>query len=419
MRLATCAALLCIGALAGCGKASNQLLGVPPTLQQSNLVADERVQDAMVTSLAHKASLETPLPAIGPHWRAVAEAGIVEVDIQCDRYLAALFTFNREQRAGRQILTATGAGTAAILGITGAAGTTIALVAAAFGLAANIFDAGADSVLYTISPTAVRAVAAKGRQAYLAGIKWEAIDTRPRMMMVVQGYLAQCTPAAIEANIDNAATGAPSVANVDTALKAAALAAPASAVVQDPKIFLAAPVAPPSPIRPFVQPSDVPGHVAAVEQPFILSKQDVMHVQTALGVGADGDLGPAGASTPGETRRAIIEFRTGVLRRADKPGAASDVLDQDTFEILRRAGPMPKDARTAFERGMLYSRASGYTAPDPVGFGMAIEALSGAPPSSADGLPAALREAIKARRNDPAAPDTLDSDLYNRVHPLQ
>ena len=100
-----CATLLCASVMTGC--MTDQIVGVPPTLQQSNLIADQNIQEAMVTSLIRKADLTREALAADPSkWQVVADAGLLEVDIQCDRYLAALFNFNREQRAGRQILTA-------------------------------------------------------------------------------------------------------------------------------------------------------------------------------------------------------------------------------------------------------------------------------------------------------------------------
>ncbi len=245
MRFATCAALLLgAGVLTGCGNVASQLMGVPPTLQQSSLLADAQTQNQVVQTLIEKAGFRPgtyPEPG-SSDWKYVTQAGLAEVDLLCDRYLAALFAFNREQRAGRQILTAAGAGTAAIMGLTGSPGISIALVAAAFGLAANVFDAGVNSVLFTISPTAVRAVAAKGRVVYLSGVSVEKVNSRPMMMSVVQGYLSQCTPAAIEANIDNAATGAPSVASSDAkiALQAARLGAPSSSITLDAQTFMGA-----------------------------------------------------------------------------------------------------------------------------------------------------------------------------------
>lgn len=254
MKQTICAAMLSACALSGCGTASNQLLGVPPTLQQSSLVADATSQNQMVEALIAKAGFPagTRLEVGSPQWKYVAQAGLLEVDLVCDRYLASLFAFNREQRAGRQILTAAGAGTAAIMGLTGAAGVSIALVAAAFGLAANVFDAGVNSVLFTISPAAVRAISAKGRQVYIKNIKWETVDSRPAMMSVLQVYLSQCTPASIEANIDNAATGAPSVVSNDpaTALNATMAGAPSSFIATQQAIATPDKPLPPPPPPP-------------------------------------------------------------------------------------------------------------------------------------------------------------------------
>lgn len=424
MRFATCAALLCAGAVAGCGNASNQLLGVPPTLQQSNFMVEHDLQNRMVATLIEKANLTPTALRDNPVlWKDVADAGLLEVDIQCDRYLAALFTFNREQRAGRQILTAAGAGTAAILGITGAAGATVALVAAAFGLAANVFDAGANSVLFTVSPTAIRAVAARGRQAYLESIRWDRVTSRPRMMMVVQGYLAQCTPAAIEANIDNAATGAPSVSNIDTAIKAAALASPSSSVLQDPAIFIATPVTGPTKNPLPVQPSNRPGNVTAEESKFIQSKAEAMRVQSALGTTADGDLGPANLTAPGPTRLAISEYNTGLLRRAKQSGAGADVMDgkETIYRNLAASGPLAASGlNSPFERALLGGRA------DCVSVRPAIRSVLGpvpAPDATDEQCAKAMRDAILKRREDPTMPkplgraDALDSALFDKGPP--
>ncbi|GEP59654.1 hypothetical protein RSO01_68200 [Reyranella soli] len=377
----------------------------------------------MVTALIRKANLSLPELKSNPaRWKDVADAGLLEVDIQCDRYLAALFTFEREQRAGRQILTAAGAGTAAFLGLTGAAGATVAIVAAAFGLAANVFDAGAGSVLFTVSPAAVRAVAVRGRQAFLAGIDRKQITSRPLMMIAVQGYLAQCTPAAIEANIDNAATGAPSVSNIDTALKAAALAAPSASILQNPTIFITAPVA--GPAKPAdVKTPDKPGNVTAAESEFIRTKADARRVQTALGTTADGDLGPAGATPPGETRLAISEYNTGLLRRDKATGVGRDVMDgkEAIYTNLAASGALATGGfKSPFERALMGNRL------DCVSVRPAIRSVHGPVPSpdaSDEECVKILREAIVKRRGDPSMPkpmgpaDALDSALFDKGPP--
>ena len=166
-------------------------------------------------------------------------------------------------------------------------------ISARDGVGATLFDAGVNSVLFSVSPDAVRSIAQRGRQAYLAGIQWKDVTTRPRMMIVVQGYLTQCSPAAIEANINNAATGAPSVAssNADIALKAAAMAAPSATFVQNPDVLISRPVTnKPSELRPTV-PEPAP-NLTELERQTITTKDQVRALQRALGVNPNGDLGP-------------------------------------------------------------------------------------------------------------------------------
>jgi hypothetical protein len=415
-----CAALLCACVMTGC--VTDQVVGVPPTLQQSNLVADHNLQERMVTSLIQKADLSREVLALDPSkWRVVADAGLFEVDVQCDRYLAALFTFNRDQRAGRQVLTAAGAGTAAIMGLTGAAGAAIAITAAAFGMATTVFDAGAGSVLFTVSPVAVRSVANRGRQAFLEGIKWEQVNSRPRMMMVVQGYLSQCTPAAIEANIDNAATGAPSVSNLATALQAAALASPSSSVVQNPNVFTASPVAPPAKEPVPVPKVDLPINATIAEQEFIRSRTEAIALQNALGTSPDGDLGPAGV-TPlraNSTRLAISEYNTGLLRLAGQPGSGRDVMDGKRrifVALIGRGSLATSGVKSPFERALLGDHPSCFTIR-----GM-IDAVKGPVITETDPVKCMeiLRGAIDARRKElnmlePAG--VLDSNLYDKRPP--
>ena len=283
------------------------------------------------------------MAASDARWAIVAEAGLYEIDRQCDLYLGALYTFNRDQRAARQGLTAVGATTAAILGITGAAGTTIALTAAAFGLAATLFDAGANSVLFTIEPSALRAVMLRGRQAYLATVIWREVTNRPRMMVVLQGYLSQCTPAAIEANINNAATGALSVSstNTDAALKAAALAAPSASIVQNPEVLVARPTitvvqTPTVPVPLVPPPAPVPG---TRPQEIGIKPAEITDIQLTLCV-TPGEL--TSPQVDAQTRTAIRQFMSG--RFGGDPSTKNDLMTSGpTASRLRQAAA---DARS-------------------------------------------------------------------------
>lgn len=215
--------------------------GIPPTLEQLNISTTADAQDLMVTELIRMAGLSSqPLPG-SEDWDLIMKAGVYEIGRQCDQYLDALFRFNREQRAGRQDLAAAAAATAAIMGLSGASAKAIAITAAAFGLATNLFDASVNSVLFTIEPSALRNVALQGRKKYLDDLRDQnvIINSRPDVLIALQGYLTQCSPAAIEANINNAASGAPSVVTPSqdgsVARAAAALAAPATALIMPRK----------------------------------------------------------------------------------------------------------------------------------------------------------------------------------------
>jgi hypothetical protein len=208
--------------------------GVQPSLEQLNIRSDNQAQADLVSDLVTKAGLPTMPPLNDSNWSAVAEAGFYEVGRQCDQYMTLLFRFNRNQRALRQGLTAVGAATATILGLASVAAAPIAITAAAFGLSASLFDAGVNSVLFTVEPSALRTIVLKGRKSYIDSLDMTKITSRPRMLMAVQGYLLQCSPAAIEANVNNAANGLDSVSSADekASRRAATLGVPAMILTQ-------------------------------------------------------------------------------------------------------------------------------------------------------------------------------------------
>lgn len=215
--------------------------GIPATLEQLNISTTADAQDQMVNELIRTAGLNFQPPTLSEDWYLVTKAGVYEIGRQCDQYLDALFRFNREQRAGHQDLAAAAAATGAIMGISGAGAKALAITAAAFGLATSLFDASVNSVLFTIEPSALRNVALQGRTKYLDDLRDRnvTINSRPDMLIALQGYLTQCSPAAIEANINNAASGAPSVVTPSqdgsAARAAAALAAPGTALIMPRK----------------------------------------------------------------------------------------------------------------------------------------------------------------------------------------
>src|SRR5438128_1927330 len=111
--------------------------GVQPTLEQLNVSATANAQNQLVSDLIQGAGFPpgTQLAPYDDNWSLVMKAGVYEIGRQCDQYLDVLFRYNREQRAGRQDLAAAAAASGAIMGLSGASATAIAITAAAFGLA--------------------------------------------------------------------------------------------------------------------------------------------------------------------------------------------------------------------------------------------------------------------------------------------
>lgn len=161
-------------------------------------------------------------------------------------------------------------------------------------------------------------------------------------------------------------------------------------------------------------------NVTAAESTFIRSKAEAMALQNALGVKADGDLGPAGAAPLGSTRLAISEYNTGLLRRAGQSGVGSDVMDGNAsaYRALIASGTMAASGlKSPFERGLLGDQ------PSCISIGRAITAVNG---PVIGGVPTPekcmdiLRLAIADRRTDPRMPkplgdaNALDSALFDR-----
>ncbi len=324
--------------------------GGHPTLEQMNVASGTGAQNLFVDDLIRKAGL-TNTPGVGDgNWGVVTEAGIYEIGRQCDQYLDVLFRFNRNQRAMRQGMTATGATTATILGLVGAAAMPIAITAAAFGLSASLYDAGVSSVLFTVEPSALRTIVLKGRQLYIEKLDLTKINNRPRMMIALQGYLSQCSPSTIEGNVNNAASGADSVvsARPGAASNAATMNAPALTLIQRSQEITNQPftVTPAVPDDNLARNRKLPTEVS-------ITKRMLMDGQKVLGVEPDGNFGPTDDSA---TRIAIKEFQRGANRRNERfwPEVDTKGIWTPRTNLLRVLSPMNRAIfKTPFERAYL------------------------------------------------------------------
>lgn len=143
-------------------------------------------------------------------WAETTLNGLNYVDAVCADYLRQLDRLKRNAK-GASSLTSNIKSTAdAILSLT-IKNTTrpLGLVAAAFGLAGNAFDVYEETILTKLDFSSLHQMVKRMQYQYKSHLaaNENKIDTRSEAVNAIQSYLMICTPAAIEANINNAVQG--------------------------------------------------------------------------------------------------------------------------------------------------------------------------------------------------------------------
>jgi hypothetical protein len=141
-------------------------------------------------------------------WALIVQAGMNDIDARCDAYLAWLDQKKRENAA---ILAEIGAIRVAVDALTnpgispGISPTTLAAVAAAFGLATNTL-ANVNSLLLTVDHTTVQSVVFINRRDFRVTTTNLQITNKPAAVHVLRSYLQICMPMTISANINSTVT---------------------------------------------------------------------------------------------------------------------------------------------------------------------------------------------------------------------
>lgn len=399
-------------ASSGCGLVEDHasLRGVPADLElMADPVASAKAETRLVEGLAIRAGVA--YPDIAPQqWDLIFRAGVRMVDGQCDQYLAALFRFNREQRAGRQGLTAIGATTAVISGLAGVGAIAIAITAAAFGLAASLFDASVGSVLFTIEPSALRNVVLQGRKNYLEEVAGRKIESRPDAMIAIQGYLTQCSPAAIEANINNAANGsrfAVTSSNRVDARNAAVAAAPGILLTREQRAQTE--IKGPVNLAPQPTPQSAVLTGARTSERNV-SSDDLANAQRALGVKVTRQFDQA-------TRSAIGEFEKGMIARAEPNWKVTEELSGRTGATLSAIKPLSGELQSPFEYSFMSLMTVAGKPTTEVDIDRAAVVWGALfrktqPPQTPKQVMDEIRAEIAKRRGGKTA---LDSELWSRI----
>ena len=303
-----------------------------PPANMENLSADPIARANLQTRYIEGLRLSADLPqhpatqpAPADDWRLIQRAGIDQIDEACNIYLYTLYRFNAQQKAARQGLLAATATTGVIMGLAGAGTMAIGITAAALGLSAALFEASTNSVLFSVEASAVRNVVQESRSRFATVMAANPPTTRPDTMIALRGYLSLCTPAVIEANINNSANGSRNsvvTPDRDAGVAAAALAAPALA---PPTITVVK--SPTAPLPVVQRPPPLPQSTERVVP------AEVLAIQQALCVPV-GEPGAPGSNSP--TRVAVRQFLA--ARLGGDPSKQPDNLESGSgASLLRQA----------------------------------------------------------------------------------
>ena len=323
--------------------------GLEPALDAGEASASTTNQEGVLLSLAHRANLRPANNDLAniksQEWPTITEAGFNLVDEQCEKYIDALFWWNRYKRTTVTELSLVGAATAAILGIADASAAAIAITAAAFGLTAATVENIGNSVLYELEPSGVKTLVDRARATYRGDVSLDEIKSRPTAVSVIQGYLALCLPASIETRVNEAI--------IDTDFVAAETESPVPELrrvsVTQRAGVTAEEVAReglPTPDEPLPQTAlaltGITTPMTVHEQR--LSRSDGERIQRALCVDADGNFGQQNS----ETRKAIELFQSWIS--SDPADRTGHLDNQNQVNTLLAASPCTDPHRNAYEK---------------------------------------------------------------------
>lgn len=289
-------------ALAGC--ALDDRLGPKPVLDAS--VAAEATNNKAL--LLNALAADAGYGGYTADYYEVMQAGFNFVDDQCRAYFDHLFFLDRGRSQVKSGLAAANQTTAAILGVTGAASLTLAVVAQAFGLASAATDIISGTYLYQLPPAVTQSFVEKQQLAFrdAAAASRSSIRSPTTAYYYIQHYLNLCLPPTIEAAITNQLTTAQAIA---VSKGGGPLFSIETFGAPSPNVRQAL-----TPIASSRAPLSKPNPPVAVNSPITqqLLPGDLHDIQVALCVNpTDGQLGP-------NTQAAIIDFFAGYNAGVDK-----------------------------------------------------------------------------------------------------
>lgn len=210
-------AFVCLGLLlAGCDPNRDARYfreGIGTDLYWDGLPAATQLQDVYLANICSQAISPTArsvdtfscdgLPLTPRNWGLLVQAGMNDIDLRCDAYLAWLYDRKSSKEPFLKELAVLGGATAAILKATEVSSTPIALTAIAFGLAADTFTNMDSRLVNAVDYSTAGSVVRDNRTTFRANNLSLVIDNRPAAIYVLRSYLSICVPDTIEMSINN------------------------------------------------------------------------------------------------------------------------------------------------------------------------------------------------------------------------
>jgi len=176
--------------------------GNVPDLSDTDVAAFVAAREHVVAQL--KTLSGTDPQVDGDDWRPVVDAGILYADVRCDRYMNALFWFNRARESSSREIGFGGSATSAALALLNAGKDLIGLAPLGFTFLDQTVNNIGKGLLFDLNPSIVRSLVEKQQTAYLQGLNGTQFRTKTGAMNAIQAYVALCLPPSIETEVSRA-----------------------------------------------------------------------------------------------------------------------------------------------------------------------------------------------------------------------
>src|SRR5215207_6755631 len=160
---------LCLAAIvSGCSYGLDKRYGLDPVLNADVVQTSSNNRLRILAALAEDAQLSSGTPSPS-YWYYISQAGFNHIDDECRTYFHQIFFLNRDRERIKGGLGAASAATAAILGVTGASVSSMAIVAQAFGLGIAGTDLATGAYLFQLPPAMTQGFVKEMQLAYREG----------------------------------------------------------------------------------------------------------------------------------------------------------------------------------------------------------------------------------------------------------